>query len=122
QKTLAQLEAHEKRVSIDAFAAALSEILDPKSKSERTRDHVLLQAGQPVGCKFDVRQFDNFLFALGEAGLLNVFQRTNAQLEEEIQRAHHVRSVRVVAGDIPSRFAQVSAELFMSELDRIGRH
>jgi hypothetical protein len=119
RKTLAQLQGDERSKALDAFAASLQKMVT--GEGSLGREEVLASTGKAIECSFDVRQFDNFLVALGEGGLLKVSQRTNVELERLIQVKHGIRVARVVAGATPERFAEVSAELFMNELDRIAR-
>jgi len=120
QKTLAQLSEAEKSKALDEFAAGFAAMLEPNSNTQ-TRELVLKRVGDEMHCTFDVRQFDNFLVALGKEGMLKVYPRIDSNLQNKIKEKHKINNVTVVAGSAPSSFEEVSARVFMEKLNQIGR-
>src|SRR5579883_1913213 len=89
QKTLAQLSEAEKSKALDEFAAGFAAMLEPNSNTQ-TRELVLKRVGDEMHCTFDVRQFDNFLVALGKEGMLKVYPRIDSNLQNKIKEKHKI--------------------------------
>lgn len=119
QKTLNSLDGRERSVALDVFAAALRQMFSPNQREEWTRQDAMDSVGKALECTFDVRQFDNFLTALARMGQVKVFPRTLREIAEELERIHRVK-VTVVAGRIPEHFDEISARVFIEQLDSIG--